>query len=142
MRYYAIHRFNTLLVVLAALLLDPAVRVVADPLDLDRYRGEHPVIVIYALKADEPRAFSFNLALSSEWDRIESRRIRTIDVGPNQYDLESIGRQLGVAGEEFAVVLVGLDGEIIHRTTDPDALSRILMILDQELNGDHDSRSG
>lgn len=100
------------------------------------------MIVIYALKADEPRAFSFNLALSSEWDRIESRRIRTIDVGPNQYDLESIGRQLGVAGEEFAVVLVGLDGEIIHRTTDPDALSRILMILDQELNGDHDSRSG
>jgi hypothetical protein len=142
MRNYALHRPNTGLLLLAVLVLLPAVRAGAVPLDLAAFRGEHPVIVIYARKADEPRAFSFNLALSTEWDRIEARRIRTIDVGPGQYDLERVGRQLGVDGEEFAVVLVGLDGEIIHRTTDPGALSRILMILDQELNGDYDSFSG
>ena len=58
-------------------------------------RVKSPVIVIFARARDEPRMFSFNLALSAEWDRIEARNIVTVDVGPDRYDLDHAAGQLG-----------------------------------------------
>lgn len=126
----------------ALLLVGTVVAAEAVPLDLSSYRGENHVIVIFARARDEPRAFSFNLALSSEWDRIESRKIETVDVGPGRYDLDGVARQLGIRDAEFSIVVVGLDGTVLHRTADPGALSTILMIIDQELHRDHDSVPG
>jgi hypothetical protein len=111
------------------------------PLDLSQYHGEGPVIVIFARDNDEPRAFSFNLALSTEWNRIEARRISTVDVGPGRYDLDAVARQLKIENDEFEIVVIDTGGEIIHRTADPGALAQILMIIDQELNRDRSSIS-
>lgn len=111
------------------------------PLDLSQYQGENPVIVIFARQVDEPRAFSFNLALSTDWNRIEARKIATVDVGPGRYDLDSVARQLGIQERDFAIVVLNLDGTIIYRTDDPQALRHILMLIDQELSVDHTSLS-
>lgn len=113
----------------------------AIPLDLTPHEGRNPVIVIFARARDEPRMFSFNLALSTEWDRIEARNIVTVDVGPDRYDLDHAAKQLGIADADFAIVVISQDGEIIHRTEDPDALPRILMIIDQERHRDNSSLS-
>lgn len=115
--------------------------VFAVPLDLSQYQGEGPVIVIFARDNDEPRAFSFNLALSTQWNRIEARRITTVDVGPGRYDLDAVARQLEIENNDFEIVVIDIDGEIIHRTADPGALAHILMIIDQELNRDRPSFS-
>ncbi|MDA3948684.1 MAG: hypothetical protein PF508_05605 [Spirochaeta sp.] len=123
------------------LVMAPAL-VSAIPLDLTVHEGKNPVIVIFARARDEPRMFSFNLALSTDWNRIEARNIVTVDVGPDRYDLDQVAQQLGVNGAEFAIVVISRDGEVIHRTEDPDALPRILMIIDQERHRDNSSLSG
>jgi len=124
------------------ILVSTVVFLPAIPLDLAQHEGRNPVIVIFARARDEPRMFSFNLALSTEWDRIEARNIVTVDVGPDRYDLDSAAAQLGVSGADFAIVVINREGEIIHRTEDPDALQRILMIIDQERHRDNSSLSG
>ncbi len=111
-------------------------------LDLEPYRDRQPVIVVFYRTSDEPRAFSFNLALSTEWNRVEARNIHTVDVGPGRYDLDSAARLLDVGAAEFAVIVVGLDGDILYRTENPDSLSEIFMKIDQERYGDHSSLSG
>jgi hypothetical protein len=114
----------------------------AHGLDLEPYRGRQPVIVVFYRTNDEPRAFSFNLALSTEWSRVEARDIHTVDVGPGRHDLDKTARMLGVETADFAVVVVGLDGDVLYRTEDPDALSEIFMRIDQERYSDHSSFSG
>ena len=125
--------------IFGSLVLVSASLVSAIPLDMTQYHGEGPVIVIFARANDEPRAFSFNLALSTEWNRLETRRIRTVDVGPGRYDLDAVARQLEIGDSDFEIVVFDDEGEIIHRTADPGALAHILMIIDLELNRDHSS---
>ncbi len=117
---------------IAALLFTVGGSSVLYSLDLEQYRNERPVIVVFYRVNDEPRAFSFNLALSTYWNRIENRNIVTIDVGPGKYDLDRVAEQLNIGTEDFAIVTVGVGGSIIHRTTDPGALAEILMTIDQE----------
>ena len=99
-------------------------------IDLARYRGESNVLVVLSSDTDDPRVFSFNLALSAEWNRVVARNVVAIDVDPTIYNVEAVAGQLGLTDTDFAVVLVATDGEIIFVSDDPASLPHLFRALD------------
>ncbi|MFA7566390.1 MAG: hypothetical protein WCY01_05135 [Alkalispirochaeta sp.] len=140
-----IHRFVlpiSLSLVFLVFVSLPVTSLPSPALALEQYQGVCPVIVVFYRSSDEPRAFSFNLALSTEWDRIESRNIKTVDVGPGRYDLDTIANKLGIGTTDFAVVALGLHGDVLYRTNEADSLAQLLKHIDLERNRDHSSLTG
>lgn len=115
---------------LSVLLSIAAVPLAAQAVPVDRYQGVQPVMVIFSSDRDDVRPFEFNLALSTNWDRILSRNIAVLDVGPLAYDVEAVARQLELGSREFAVVLIARDGSTIMTTDDPAGLGELLRRFD------------
>ena len=106
----------------------------AQAVPVDRYRGLQPVMVVFSSDRDDVRPFEFNLALSTNWDRILSREIAVLDVGPLAYDVEAVARQLELGTRDFAIVLIGRDGSQLMTTEDPGDLGELLRRLDLHRN--------
>lgn len=113
----------------------------AQPIDLARYAGRESVILILAESRDDTRTFEFNLAASLEWNRLEARRITTLDVDPTRHDMEAAFEQLEIARRPFLIVLVGRRGEIIETSEDPASLSRLLMAYDLHVEANPQSEA-
>ncbi|MCG8477927.1 MAG: DUF4174 domain-containing protein [Spirochaetales bacterium] len=121
---------KTVCALLVLVTFAPTAALYGQALDLEQYRGESNVLVVLSSDTDDPRVFSFNLALSAEWNRVVARNMVAIDVDPAIYDVEAVARQLGLADSDFAVVLIAADGEIIFVSDDPTSLPRVFRALD------------
>ncbi len=110
--------------------LAPTAVLYGQALDLEQYRGESNVLVVFSSDTDDPRVFSFNLALSTEWNRVVARNVVAIDVDPAIYNVEAVAHQLGLADSDFAVVLIATDGEILFVSDDPASLPHVFRALD------------
>jgi hypothetical protein len=99
------------------------------------HRGRNRLLFVFATSRDEDRVFEFHLALSTFWDAVSRRRIVPVDILPGRRDLDAVARVLGIEGEDFAVVLLSREGEVLLRTTDAGSLMEILARVDQHLEG-------
>jgi hypothetical protein len=97
--------------------------------ELESYRGENRVIIVYARSADDPRAFQFNLALSEFWLEVERYELVIIDVIPGIYDVDIVADALDIRQYDFAVLLVDLDGSIVRVSSDPESARELLDLV-------------
>lgn len=99
-------------------------------LELDDYRGSQPVMVVFSRSRDDVRPFSFNLAISNNWNRLTARNIAVLDVDSVRYNVDAVAEQLELGDLEFAVVMVARDGTTVMTTPDDDRLDELLAALD------------
>ncbi|MFW5827083.1 MAG: DUF4174 domain-containing protein [Alkalispirochaeta sp.] len=110
----------------------------AQEIDLDRFRGEHPVIVVFSRDQNDDRPFVVNLALSTEWSGVTARDIQVLDVDPISYDVDHAAEELELGGREFAVVLIGRDGTTLATTDETVTAGELFEIFDRAERGDRE----
>jgi hypothetical protein len=116
---------------LASLCLGVAA-VSAQPVDLSAYRGRQNVVLVLFSSQDDDRPFVFNLAVSSNWDLVNSYDIAVVEVSAFSHDISRVRRQFELGDRRFAVVLIDKQGRVIMTTSDPDALPEIFDALDEQ----------
>lgn len=77
----------------------------ASPLELSDYDGRW-LLIVFTDDGDDIRPFDLNLALSVEWDQLESRDVTVLDVAPGRWDIVGIAAQFDLGTPGFAVILV------------------------------------
>ena len=120
---------SSLAIALGLFLLTTAA-VSAQAFAIDEYRGHQPVIVVFARSRDDVRPFAFNLAVSSNWNRVSARNIAVVDVDPVSYDVDRVAEQLELGDLPFAVVLFARDGTRIMTAPSENSLDELLRALD------------
>lgn len=100
--------------------------------ELAEHHGRNYLLLILAVDRNETRVFDLHLDLAIRWDQIERRRIVPVDILPPRRDVRALARWLGVEDNDFAVVLLNKEGEVIFRATDTDVIPSILEIVDRD----------
>jgi len=123
------------LTVSAVLILVASV-VSAQEVNLARFRGEHPVILVFSRSQDDDRPFVVNLDLSTAWSGVTARNIQVLDIDPISYDVDRAAEQLELGAREFAVVLIARDGTTLATTDETGSVAELFEILDRYERGD------
>ncbi|MFW5695585.1 MAG: DUF4174 domain-containing protein [Alkalispirochaeta sp.] len=108
----------------------------AQEVDLDQFRDEHPVIIVFSRNQDDERPFQINLDLSTAWSGVTARDIQVVDVDPISHDVNLAAEQLELGSWEFAVVLIARDGTTLLTTDEDIAVDELFQILDDYQRGD------
>ena len=118
-------------VVIAGLLVAAADLVDAQSLDLSAYRGERWVRLVLSNDRDDDRPFIAQLALSSQWERVDRLGIEVLDVLPGTADVDAVLAEYGLGSENFGLVLVDPNGEVAFRTDDASEIEYIVDLVDE-----------
>ena len=116
-------------VVIAGLLVAAADPVDAQSLDLSAYRGERWVLLVLSNDRDDDRPFIAQLALSSQWERVDRLGIEVLDVLPGTADVDAVLAEYGLGSENFG--LVDPNGEVAFRTDDASEIEYIVDLVDE-----------
>jgi len=108
----------------------------AQEVNLARFRGEHPVILVFSRSQDDDRPFVVNLDLSTAWSGVTARNIQVLDIDPISYDVDRAAEQLELGAREFAVVLIARDGTTLATTDETGSVAELFEILDRYERGD------
>jgi len=117
------------LIVVAVLFLGVAAATWSITEELEALKNIRPVIVVYSRAVDDPRAFEFNLAVSTDWLQVEQLDLAIIDVIPGVYDVDVVAEVLDIERYDFAVLLFDIDGERLFLSDRSDCLPELLEVM-------------
>ncbi len=129
------HRYRRTLAVGVVLILVVSA-LSAQEVNLARFRGEHPVILVFSRDQNDDRPFVVNLDLSTAWSGVTARGIQVLDIDPIAYDVDRAAEQLELGSREFAVVLIARDGTTLATTDETVSVGELFEILDRYEQGD------
>ena len=130
-RTLAIYAVAVRVVVVVGLLAGAADPVGAQSIDLSAYRGERWVLLVLSSDRDDDRPFIAQLALSSQWERVNRLGIEVLDVLPGTADVDAVLAEYGLGSESFGLVLVHPSGEIAFRSDDASEIEYIVDLVDE-----------
>lgn len=117
------------LIVVAVLFLGVATATWSITEELEALKNARPVIVVYSRSVDDPRAFEFNLAVSTDWLQVDQLDLAIIDVIPGVYDVDVVAEALDIGEYDFAVLLFDIDGERLFLSDRSDCLPELLEVM-------------
>lgn len=100
-------------------------------LPFDVYRGRQPVLVVFAQTLQDDRIFEVHLAVMEQWEVLGRLGLEVIDILPGNTSLSAVARRLDIPVDQFAVVLLNREGDVIFRSNESNVVSQIIEVLEQ-----------
>jgi hypothetical protein len=100
-------------------------------LPFDVFRDRQPVLVIYAQSLQDDRIFEVHLALMEHWEMLGTTGLEVMDFLPGNMDYSAVARRLELPVDQFAVVLLNRNGEVVFRGNESDVAEHIIEALQQ-----------